>query len=531
MLGATFGAPLLQNMEAGQLLGLKKSAVVSEDPTQTPYKKSLIPRRVDETIVYFSLLLFGISTGQIQPSDLIKTAGNTKQYGYYSQTLAKIHLLGVKWQYGLAKACEVVANEVKAEEFKLLLMKMAQVLRLGEDLSIFFGQELNAVMHGYIAMYERSMRSLDMLLEMYSTMMSTSSFLVASMALLTMISGGGDSSQLVITVTMAILTGLASFVFMAFYLFPKDRIMIKEGHPDMVKIKKILMMGLGTGASIGIGLSFLNILPMPIIIAIAGAPLILPGILARKLDAKIRKLDDYYPSFARHLGDVYSTVGSLGQSLKSVLRSDFGILTKHIESMANRVMSRIKIEDSFDLFSKDTGSVLISAGNDVMSNALVKGANMLEVGSKLSDITTKFLEIRKKRMQSAKAFESTIIIMHVLTLAVFSLINRLLNFLQQYFAMQQSIGGEASAVLAIASGDTTLMSMILSVLIIALSGVNAMALKVSQGGLFHTIWFNMAILLSVGGIVVYGVDMFLDGMIGNILDITDTLEASTGVNG
>ncbi len=523
---------MIKYMEALQLLGLRKTTTaVTEDPSQpgVKIKRSFVPKRVDETIVYFSLLLFGISTGQIQPSDLIKTSGNTKQYGYYSQIFAKIHLLGVKWQYGLAKACELVAAEIKAEEFKLLLMKLAQVLRLGEDLSTFLSQELQAVMHGYITTYERAMRSLDMLLEMYSTMMSTSSFLVASMALLTMISGGGDSSQLVVIVTLTILMGLASFVFMAYYLFPKDRIMIKEGHSDMVKIKKMLMMALGTAASIGISLSFLNILPIPLVIAIAGVPLILPGLLARKLDAKIRKLDDSYPSFARHLGDVYSTVGSLGQSLKSVLRSDFGILNTHIESMTNRVMSRIKIEDAFDLFSKDTGSVLISAGNDVMSNALVKGANMLQVGSRLSEITTKFLEIRKKRLQSAKAFESTIIIMHVLTLAVFSLINRLLNFLAQYFALQQSVGSEGAAILSIAAGDTTLMSMILSLLIVALSGVNAMALKVSQGGLFHTIWFNMGVLLGIGGVVVYGVDIFLDSMIGDILDITESLEASAGL--
>lgn len=514
-----------------QLLTIKRGK--NEDstvPGSTDKQKGIsIPKRVDETIVYFSLLMFGISTGQIQPSDLIRTSGNTKQYGFYSQTCSKIYMLGVKWQYGLAKACEMVARDVKAEEFKLLLMKLAQVLRLGEDLSIFLGQELHAVMHGYISGYERSMRSMDMLLEMYSTMMSTSSFLVASMAMLTMISGGGDSSQLVVTVTIAILLGLTSFVAMAYFLFPKDRIMIKGENADVAKIKKMLMMSMGLGVSIGIGLTILNILPMPLVISAAGAPLIIPGILARKLDAKIRKLDDYYPSFARHLGDVYATVGSLGQSLKSVLRSDFGILSRHIEAMANRVMSRIKIEDAFDLFSTDTGSILIASGNDVMANSLVKGANMLEVGSKLSDITTKFLEIRRKRQQSAKAFESTILIMHVLTLAVFSLINRLLHFLAQYFEMQKMVTDGGASVLTIGSADATLMGIILSVLAIALAGINAMALKVSQGGLFHTVWFNMAILLVLGGIVVYGVDTFLNGMIGNILDITESLESSAGV--
>ncbi|GEM_PF-483453 len=490
-------------------------------------KKTALPRQVDETIVYFALFLLGISTGQIQPTDLIKTAGAAKQYGYYSEIFSKINLLGVKWQYGLARACEMISSEVKDGEFKLLLMKLAQVLRLGEDLRVFFEQESQAVMNGYIAAYERSMRSMDMLLEMYSTMMSTSSFLVASMALLTMISGGGNASQMVITVTIAITIGLAAFMFMAYYFFPKDRIMVKSGNPEVAKIKKMVIMSLGSGAGIGAVLFLLNVLPTPIIISIAGGPLIVPGLLARKLDAKVRKLDDYYPAFVRHIGDVYSTVGSLGQSLKSVLRSDFGILSKYIEATANRVMSRIGIQDAFDLFSQDTGSILISSGNTAIANAMMKGADMLAVGSKLSDITTKFLEIRRKRLQTAKAFESTIMIMHVLTLAVFSLINRLLHFLAQFFDMQKTVGENAGNFIAFSPGDPALMGSILAVLAIVLSAINAMALKVSQGGLFHTIWFNMAILLIAGGIVVFAVDAFLDNMIGGILNISQLVQTTS----
>jgi flagellar protein FlaJ len=303
--------------------------------------------------------------------------------------------------------------------------------------------------------------------------------------------------------------------------------MVKSGNPEVAKIKKMVIMSLGSGAGIGAVLFLLNVLPTPIIISIAGGPLIVPGLLARKLDAKVRKLDDYYPAFVRHIGDVYSTVGSLGQSLKSVLRSDFGILSKYIEATANRVMSRIGIQDAFDLFSQDTGSILISSGNTAIANAMMKGADMLAVGSKLSDITTKFLEIRRKRLQTAKAFESTIMIMHVLTLAVFSLINRLLHFLAQFFDMQKTVGENAGNFIAFSPGDPALMGSILAVLAIVLSAINAMALKVSQGGLFHTIWFNMAILLIAGGIVVFAVDAFLDNMIGGILNISQLVQTTS----
>ena len=187
----------------------EKSALLVGNSAQSTDTKVAAPSKVDETFVYFTLLLFGISTGQILPSDLVKTAGMSKHYGYYASAFEKVYLLGVKWQYGLARASETVGVSLKNEEFKLLLMKLAQVLRLGEDLSIFFKHEMDAVISGFVSAYERSMKSMDLLLEMYSTMMSTSSFLVSSMVLLTMISGGGASGQFVVTITTAILAGLA----------------------------------------------------------------------------------------------------------------------------------------------------------------------------------------------------------------------------------------------------------------------------------------------------------------------------------
>jgi flagellar protein FlaJ len=439
-------------------------------------------------------------------------------------------LLGVRWQFGLARASETVGLSVKSEEFKLLLMKLAQVLRLGEDLSIFFKHELDAVISGFVSGYERSMKSMDLLLEMYSTMMSTSSFLVSSLLLLTMISGGGgSSSQFVVTITTAILAGLASFIFLAYMIFPKDKISNIKFLPEGAVFKKRLYMGLGAGIVVGLGMGVSGIVPVPLAISAAGAPLLLPGMMARKIDAKVRRIDDYYPSFARHLGDVYHTVGSLGASLKSVLRSDFGDLSKYIEAMSNRVQSRIKIEDAFDLFSQETSSSLIAAGNTVLGSAMVKGANMLDVGAKLSEISSRFLEIRSKRLQSAKAFESTILIMHVLTLGVFSLINRLLQFLQQYFSLQNSISGHggAAGVLSLTPADPGVMVILLPAMAIALSAINGMALKVFQGGLYQTVWFTIAILMIVGGLVLYGIDQFLSNMLGSVLDIQHTIGSAT----
>lgn len=479
--------------------------------------KFALPQKLDETVVYFTVLLYAISTGETLATDLVRTAGNATQYPYFSRIMSQIYTLGIKWQYGMARAAEITANTVKFAEFKLFLMKLAQVLRLGEDLRIFLKHELDAVYASYAAEYERAMKSMDMLLEMYSTIMSTSSFMTASVMIMVMISGGnGNSANTLVTVMIAILIGLAAFVFILFMFFPKDRLIITHGNSAVEKLRKKSFIFLVLSAALAAGIIVSGVLPMALAVSVAGAPFFILGLSARKVENQVRKIDDYYPAFVRHMGDVYNTVGSLGQSLRSVLRSDFGALNVHVKAMSNRVAMRTKIEDAFELFTKDTSSALVSAGNAVLAYSIIKGANMLEVGTTLSEISSKFLEIRRKREQSSKALETNILIMHVLTLVVFGLMTKLVGTMNHFFSAGSNFGANAFALSAI---DPGLLNMLVVILAFALSGLNAVVVKISQGGLFHTIWFNLAILLSISGVLIYATDQFIGQALGNIIDL------------
>jgi flagellar protein FlaJ len=308
-------------------------------------------------------------------------------------------------------------------------------------------------------------------------------------------------------------------------LFPRDKLIITKDNPAVERLRKRSVIFLVISILLATAIIASGVLPMMLAVSISGVPFFILGFSARKVEREVRKIDDYYPSFVRHLGDVYSTVGSLGQSLKSVLRSDFGVLNAHIKAMYNRVTMRTKIEDSFDLFSKDTGSMLVSAGNAVLSYSIVKGANMLEVGITLSEISSKFLEVRRKREQSSKAFETNILIMHVLTLVVFALMAKLVGLMNHFFSAGSNFGSNAFALSAI---DPNILNLLIVILAFSLSGLNAIVVKISQGGLFHTIWFNVGVLLSISGVIIYGTDLFLSQSLGNILDIGQNLGAPGG---
>jgi flagellar protein FlaJ len=464
---------------------------------------------LDDTLVYFVTFLYSLATAEISPSNLLKTAGDAG-YGAYSKVVTDIYNLGLKWQYGIATAAGIIASQLENEEFKLFLMKLEQVVRLGDSLRDFLKSEMGAVVNAYASAYERSMESLKLLLGMFSTLMSTASFMIAAMMIMSMIGGGGDDS-VILVVTMAVVAGLSTFAMMMYVIFPKDRV-FNEDSTHMAPFKRVFLPAVGASLAIGIALLLIGI-PRELVVTAAGAPLIGPGFMARRIEGKLKKLDDSYPSFIRHLTEIYSTVGSLGQALRTVMKSDFGGLSVHAKSMLNRVQSKVTMEDAFDLFSIDTGNALVTSSNKVVSVSMVKGSNMSEVGETLAALTSRFIELRKKRQQLAKAFESTVLILHVLTVAVLSFMKGVFQFFSQIFTnIDQTFG---ASVIQPVPPDT--MNIVMPVMIVALACINGLVIKVSQGGMFKTVWFNIGLLLLIGGVVSFGTQQFVGQMFGDII--------------
>lgn len=497
-----------------------KIAQAAKSRLSSELKKHHTPKGADDMMVYFIMLIYCLSTGEISPTGLIKAAGSNDRYGFYSSTIRQVFALGVQWQYGLSKACDIVASmNVKPDDFRSFILKMGQVFRLGGDLKAFFKGELYSIMQSYAASYDRRMESLKLMLGMYTTLMSTSAFMVAAMVILLMLTGGSQSYEVVILNVSLVIGGLAFFIVIMYKTFPRDKLIIKTKKDAGWKIqhltsfKKWLYAMLALSVSIGLLLSLLQILPSELAISLSGVPLIIPGIMALRIESTIRGLEDMYPSFVKHLGDTYSSVGSLSHSLNAVMRTDFGRLTRYVEAMLNRITNRVPIDDSFELLSEEAGSELILPGNIIMSKSIVNGADMSVVGSTIADITSRFLEMRRKRKQSANAFQSTVIILHVLTLAVFGLMGKLITFFSMAFGQLQ---GNMS-ILLIQPIDPQLMVMMMPAMILSLSGINAVAIRISQGGMYELVWLNLAILLVIGGIVVYGVDAMLSQMFDGLL--------------
>ena len=474
-------------------------------------------KRADDEFVYFMAFLFALSTGEVNSIDLIKTAQSTG-YGKYSETFREIFRLGVGWGYGLSRSCEMIAMKFSdnSDPLKQLLVKLAQVIRLGDELRIFFTEEMGAALHNYIVRYERNLESQKLFLEMFYTISSTAVFMISGNSIMTMLMGNTNSESVFMMSFIGVIVSMGSFIVIMYVIFPKDRISLGN-NTKAQKFKMLLYMSIGIGVSVGIVLAITNVVPLSLVTVIATAPLFIPGFYAKKMEVELKSLDDWYPSFIRHFGEIYMMVGSMGQALDAVLRSNFGPLQKQIIAFKNRIKNRIKPEIGFDLFSKEAGTAIIVSGNTIMSNAILKGANMNEVGSKVSEISLKLNELRAKRRQTSRTFETIVLVLHALTMAIFGLMNKLIEIFHTMVA-NTPISNNAITLSPI---DPNFMAMMMPIVIIVTSTINALAIKVGQGGLFKTVWFNIALLTALGGITMYGTTMALSKFLENhILDIS-----------
>ncbi len=477
-------------------------------------------KKNDEKFVYFIAYLYSISTGEILAIDLVKTA-HASSYGKYSIAFSDAYRLGVGWTYGLAKALEMVALKVSTDsgnQLKQLLVKFAQVIRLGDRLSTYFKAELTGTLLSFSIEYERKLEMQKLFLEMFYTLMSTAAFMIAANSIMTMLTGADSAELILVYSLLGVGSTMSIFVVMMYFLFPRDKLGYSREDEDL-KFRIKIYISLGAGAGIGTVLLMSQVVPLSLIVGISLAPLFYPGLLARKMEQKIKNINEWYPEFIRHFGEILATVGSIGQALDAVLRSDFGPIQKFVISLKNRIKNKVDQPHGFELFSRDCGSEIVANGNQVISTALDKGGDMNITGNTVADITIKINELRGKRAQTVKTFETIIIVLHVLTLGVFGLMNKLTTI---FFELMGSIEITTNA-FPLSPIDPAFMEMILPIMILMTSVLSATALMVSRGGLYKTVFFHIALLAVLGSMTVFAMDILMtDFLEASILDFGDT---------
>jgi archaellum biogenesis protein FlaJ (TadC family) len=469
-----------------------------------------IPNKIDEQLVSLLLHMYSLAQGQISPDDLVKTIGETKDYGYYGEIFRKIRQLAKEYGYGITKATAEVASQTKPP-FKDILTRCQQAFSSPNPKG-YLELEATTMIEEYSGYYERAIKSIEMLGGVYSTFSSVSTFIIMILDIIVVFTNEPSMVYfgyfIASSVLLVMYFGVRSVV-------PKD---------VLVHIDKQLPPRMYTRFKVVLPISVACVVPAVLVSIIFGVPygfilaglaFLPPGLLAQRFETYVVKVNENYPALIKSLGENMASSSSLQNALSYVLYLELG----HLKNLLRRAFARIKIgvdnAKALSLLSSEAASHTVYMSNKMFLDAFSYGADLLEVGKILGNNCVRNLGFRKKRENVAKTLEVTTYLLQPITVALLTILTYMTQFFSQtltsvpYF----TFGGIPTDVIRVGN-----VFMILLITIL-----NALTLKEARGGFWGSSLMYISILLLLSGVAWVGSEWLMNisfgGAFGNLQQV------------
>lgn len=430
-----------------------------------------------------------------------------KIYRRSSKTLKFIGVLTRRWGYDMVSTLVMASKRSKRVFTKEFLERLSQIVSSGADLASFLRNEIESSLIAYINQSDKTFEAVRVLFSLFSTFMSTSVFMLANLVIMAMLLGGGD--YLAIVSTVGLLLSLSALGIVVIAMMPREPIAVSGSKVDKT-IKRYMLLSLLLGSLLFLALysvyPYMMLLPMIML----SLPMIIFGRLILRIENRLMKYDDAFPVFVRSLGHILSVVTDIKQSLATILRGSLGILERDVAVLRRRLLMGVQLDRAWDMMLSEIGSRLCLFIGRVMIQTFIYQGDVKVVGKMLGDTAGAINDLRKKRIQMAKAFESTLIMLHLLTSAILGLISSLVILFSQMLSLTEQRIIEISP---ISSGTVFLIN---TIAIVVLSIVNGLVARASYPGSLRGAVYHIGVMLALGWIVYMATSNMLTAIIENM---------------
>jgi flagellar protein FlaJ len=386
------------------------------------YPKILLSQRKRELNDRFHLMVTHmtvLATTNIDRMEVFRVLSREEEYGELATELRRIVELVDTWNLSLDDACRRRAKQVPSQAVSDFLDRLAYTIGAGQSLRDYLLSEQEQIIQNYSTMYEGTLGSLDVMKDLYLSMVLSMTFALVFAVVLPVLTGTDP------TMTVSAVIVMYVFVQSGFYLAirsmaPYDPIWYHpeaKDSPQDLKITLSTAIGVGLGAILlvfslagMIGLSPIGLaillpgiseLPLVLYAVIPITPLLIPGLVVRKEEQRIKNRDGEFPSFIRALGATegakQSTTGAVLQSLR---KKDFGALSKNVDDLYKRLNMRIEPTEAWRYFTADTRSYLIQTFSEMYLMGREMGGSPKLLGELIAENMAEVQQLRQQREQS-----------------------------------------------------------------------------------------------------------------------------------
>lgn len=463
--------------------------------------------RMDNNMHYYITQMGSIATAETPRLDIIRIVSENEDYRELAHETRKIYDLVTVWNMSLADACRFISKRTPSVIFEDFLDRFAHALQSGEDVKSFLFTEQNVVMNEYEAMYNGALYSVEIVKELFVSLVMSLIFLASFAVIMPVITGMNAELLMAIVVVVFLVTDLVLVMFTRSKV-PQDPAWSRSKAltKDKIRLYRSIPISLAGCFIVGIVLLLYGKVNTSIAVAMFFTPLVYTGYVSRKIEKSIRRKDENFPAFIRSLG---SSAGARGGMIDDALRAlrahDFGPLTKDVNNLYKMLGTRIDKFASWNHFSANTGSNLISRFCVMFVEATNLGGQPEVIGDIIASNFHRIVNLRKKRTQSAS---SLVGVLYGLTGGIgFTMYISLgvVGLMQDMFAtVEMPAGMSIGMVLYTNVGNiTTLENMVLGIMI-GHSFMSALLIRIVDGGhmLSSTIDFVVMVWISAVSAVV-----------------------------
>ncbi|MCU4751733.1 archaellar assembly protein FlaJ [Halobacteria archaeon AArc-curdl1] len=379
------------------------------------YPKIVQDRKRKQVRQRFHLFLTHItvlSMTNVNRVEVFRILAEEDEYEAIAEEMGHLVALVDTWNLSLDDACRIRAKQSGSPLLSDFLERLAYTVGGGQEISDFLMDEQDTIIQQFVTRYESDLTKLDLMKELYLSMMLSVAFVLVFAIVLPILIGTSPTLLIAGTIVMFAFVQVA-FVYTMHVISPYDPLWYLEetaGEGPLARIPRALAIGsVGSLVLAAVVLVVLlgytpmasDRIPLPIMAAIPVTPLLLPGWRMRQEENRVRNRDSEFPSFIRALGAVESVKqASTGSVLESLRHKDFGSLTKNVDSLYKRLNMRIDDVRSWRLFAAETGSYLIQKFGDMYVVGRQMGGDPRLLGQVISKNQNQVLKVREKRQQA-----------------------------------------------------------------------------------------------------------------------------------
>jgi flagellar protein FlaJ len=358
-----------------------------------------------------------LSATNVDRVEVFRILSREREYDRLAVEMTRIVNLVDIWKQSLDEACQLRARRVPSKPLADLLDRLAYSLSAGQDIQDFLLSEQKAVIRKYVTVYEGALDNIEVMKDLYLSMVLSMTFALVNAVVLPMLTGV-DPTLVVAAVIVVFVFVQIGFLYVIRAMAPYDPVWYRQdeyrtrsdwvlagltygGAALSLVVVAVFALALYSVGPFAVLHADVAGIPLPIMAAIPLTPLVVPGLYIRHLEKKIAERDKDFPAFIRALGaSETAKQATTSAVLRTLRKKDFGTLSNDVEALYARLSCRLDTDRSWYYFSAESRSYLIQKFSEMYNVGRTMGGDPKTLGELISVNMGEVLKLREQRKQA-----------------------------------------------------------------------------------------------------------------------------------